>query len=136
MSCSGSIETRRTPPAGALASAVRTRRFLSPVAFPAKVRDVPSARVASKTNAPGPLPGRSTPALRYLPVLTVISSPAESLVSFQVQSADSLQNPRGRPRSTWPTPRHEPTRGAYAFSASWSARGPARPYPCRRQPAP
>ena len=41
----------------------------------------------------GAFPGRRTPALRYLPVLTVISSPAESLVSFQAQSADSLQNP-------------------------------------------
>ncbi len=73
---------------------------------------------------PGALPGRSTPALRYLPVLTVISSPAESLVSFQAQSADSLQNPRARPRWTCPTPRHDPTSGAYAFSASWSARRP------------
>ena len=60
---------------------------------PAKVRDVPSASVASKTNVPGDLPGRSTPALRYLPFLTVISSPAESLVSFQAQSADSIQAP-------------------------------------------
>ena len=85
---------------------------------------MPSARVASKTNVPGALPGRSTPALRYLPFLTVISSPAESLVSFQAQSADSVQAPRTRPRWTCPTPRHDPTSGAYAFSASWSARRP------------
>ena len=56
--------------------------------------------------------------------MTVISSPAESLVSFQAQSADSVQAPRTRPRWTCPTPRHDPTSGAYAFSASWSARRP------------
>jgi hypothetical protein len=38
--------------------------------------------------------------------------------------ADSVHAPRTRPRWTCPTPRHEPTSGAYAFSASWSARRP------------
>ena len=55
------IEIRRNPPAGALASAVRDSLFLSPTASPAKVRDVPSARVASKTNAPTPSPAEARP---------------------------------------------------------------------------
>ncbi len=40
--------------------------------------------------------------------MTVISSPAESLVSFQAQAADSLQAPRARPRCDLPDPAPRP----------------------------
>ena len=43
--------------------------------------------------------------------------------------------PSGPSPPDLPDPRHEPTSGAYALSASWSARRLGATFPCRRQPA-
>ena len=74
--------------------------------------------------------------MQLVHVLTVISSPAESLVSFQVQSANSLQNPRDRPRSTCPTPRTTPRAGRTPSALPGRHHGPARPCHFHRQPVP
>lgn len=47
--------------------------------------------------------------LEVFPLRDLPFDAAESGVSFQAQSASSVQDPLVRPRSTWPTPRQPPT---------------------------